>query len=155
MLPEASGEASFRIDRCVNRPLTTIVRSGAIHTGQEVKKPACPSVDKPDVVHRSAGTVASNRKDVPTPTTVWVNAEDIILSEMSGSLQVLCGLCKAPGMVLFTDRGQKGGCQGLGVRGQCSPGTEFQFGETGSSGDGWWGWLRNSVNGLRTPPPYT
>ena len=31
---------------------------------------------------------------------------------------------------------------------ECSMGTEFQFGRTESSGDGWWGWLHNSVNAL-------
>ena len=36
----------------------------------------------------------------------------------------------------------------MGTERQCLVGTEFHLGKCGSSGDGWWGWLHNSVNEL-------
>ena len=106
---------------------------------------------------------ALKRKDILTHATMWVNLEDIMLSESASHLEgKYCMIALIWGTwsrQIHTHRKWNGGCQGLG-RGSgkllfdgCR--VSVLQDEKSSWMDGWWWWFHNSVNILNATELYT
>ena len=101
-------------------------------------------------IHTLEYDPASKRKDLLTPVTSCTDLEDTVHSDRSQTQKDAArphsqGVPReVPSTETESRWWEPGVGQGAGT--QCFMGTESQFWAMESSGDGWWGWLHNSVN---------
>ena len=101
-------------------------------------------------IHTLEYYTALKRKEILTPAPAWTDLEDVMLSDMSQTQKdthCVVHSQEVPRGATSTETESGWGARGWGRGGsQCFMGTELQFGEMESSGDGWWRWWHNHVN---------
>ena len=105
---------------------------------------------------------ALKRKEIFTQPTVWMNHEDIMVSEISQSQKdkycVIPHLWGPYSSQIHRDRNYNGGCQGFekGRNVELFNGCRVSvLQDEKCSGDGWWWQLHNNVNVLNANELYT